>query len=55
MWALSMTSRLPGMSLMRDFNFWRISKRPAMMENFLREMAGTESPRLRTRLNLLLP
>jgi 2-polyprenyl-6-methoxyphenol hydroxylase-like FAD-dependent oxidoreductase len=55
MWALSMTSRLPGMSLMRDFNFWRISKQPAMMETFLREMAGTESPRLRTRLNLLLP
>jgi 2-polyprenyl-6-methoxyphenol hydroxylase-like FAD-dependent oxidoreductase len=55
MWALSMTSRLPGMSQMRDLNFWRIARHPEMMEAFLREMAGTEPPRLRTRFNLWLP
>lgn len=54
-WALSMTSRLPGMRLMRDLNLWRISKKPRMIERFLQELAGTENPKLGTRLNVWLP
>lgn len=55
MWALSMTSRLPGMRQMRDLNFWRMSRHPEMMEAFLREMGSGENPRLGTRLRVWLP
>jgi 2-polyprenyl-6-methoxyphenol hydroxylase-like FAD-dependent oxidoreductase len=55
LWALSITSRLPGVRFMRDLNFLRLSKHQGAMETFLRELAGSESPRLRTRLNVWLP
>lgn len=54
-WALSMTSRLPGLRFMRDYKFNRLSKCPELVETFVRELSGSEPPTIRTRVGMWLP
>ncbi len=54
-WALSMTSMLPGFRLMRDFNFRRLAKNPEKVETFVRELSSPEPVSLGTRLGVLIP
>jgi 2-polyprenyl-6-methoxyphenol hydroxylase-like FAD-dependent oxidoreductase len=53
--SMCLTSRLPGVELIRDWNFRRLAKRPHILQNFLRELAAGKVPRLSTRAAVLLP
>lgn len=55
LWALSLTTRLPGLRYLRDYNFKRLSKHPELVDAFVRELSGTEPPSTRTRLKVWLP
>ncbi|MFY9553442.1 MAG: NAD(P)/FAD-dependent oxidoreductase [Blastocatellia bacterium] len=55
LWALSMTSKVPGLQLVRDLNFWRMSRHPEFMAAFLRELSGSQPPDLWTRARVWLP
>jgi len=55
LWAVSTTSAVPGVDLVRDLNFRRVARHPQLLETLVRELASARTPRLRTRLSLLLP
>jgi 2-polyprenyl-6-methoxyphenol hydroxylase-like FAD-dependent oxidoreductase len=53
--SLCLTSGLPAVALIRDWNFRRLAKRPHLLQNFLREVAAGGVPSLGTRAAILLP
>jgi 2-octaprenyl-6-methoxyphenol hydroxylase len=55
LWALATTAALPGIGTIRDVNLRHIARRPWLLENFVSELASDRTPRLRTRLGVLLP
>jgi len=54
-WALSMTSSLPGIRVLRDWNFRRLARRRQVVDAFVSELAGEQTVRLRSRLSVGLP
>lgn len=55
LWALSMTSRVPGLRSVRDYNFKRLAKRSEVVEKFIRELSGSGQTSWRTRRGMWLP
>lgn len=55
LFSLMLTSRVPGIRLIRDWNFNRLALRPDLLRRFFTELATRDVPSLSCRFTVLLP
>jgi 2-polyprenyl-6-methoxyphenol hydroxylase-like FAD-dependent oxidoreductase len=55
LFSYSVTSRIPGMMLLRDLNLRRIARNPRVLEKFIQELSAGDVPSFSTRAAMLMP